>query len=109
MKTKDQIHNNSEEDSHDKSSRKVTQGLGKRILDNKTPIVQLAYWASWIRKAIQLTEQASWIGKVVQLAERASLTDHAVQLAERASLTDHAVQLACSASWIDQPAFFPSS
>ncbi|KAF2607244.1 hypothetical protein F2Q68_00044028 [Brassica cretica] len=58
--------------------------------------VQLAEWASWIRKAIQLAEQASWIGKVVQLAERVSLTDHAVQLA-------------CSASWIDQPTFFPSS
>ncbi|KAF3580446.1 hypothetical protein DY000_02031619 [Brassica cretica] len=45
---------NSEKDSHDKSSRKVTQGLGQRIPDSKTHIVQLVERASWIEQAVQL-------------------------------------------------------
>ncbi|KAF3513661.1 hypothetical protein F2Q69_00006564 [Brassica cretica] len=50
-----------EKDSHDKSPRKVTQGLGQRILDSKTPLVQLAEGASWTGFTDQLAHSASWI------------------------------------------------
>ncbi|KAF2619488.1 hypothetical protein F2Q68_00039517 [Brassica cretica] len=48
-------------DSHDQSSRKVTQGLGQRILDSKTPIVQLAEGASWTGCTDQLARSGIWI------------------------------------------------
>ncbi|KAF2582367.1 hypothetical protein F2Q68_00004861 [Brassica cretica] len=55
------IRNNSKKDSHDKSPRKVTQGLGQRILDSETPLVQLAEGASWTGFTDQLAHSVSWI------------------------------------------------
>ncbi|KAF2583278.1 hypothetical protein F2Q68_00004663 [Brassica cretica] len=93
MKTYNQVRNNSEKDSHDRSSTKVTQGLGQWITDSETSIANSpkgragpdAPTNSPVRRvaSVQLTERASWI--------------------------EQAVQLARSASWINQPAFVPSS
>ena len=84
-KTQYQIRNNFEEDSHDKSSRKVTQGLGQWIPNNETPIVQLAEGTSWTGCTDQLARSASWIS----LSRRTGELDRASQ----------AVQFARSGSW----------
>ena len=60
-KTKIEFRNNFEKDSHDKSSRKGTQGLGQRIPDRETPIFQLAEGTIWTGCTDQLAKQVSWI------------------------------------------------
>ncbi|KAF3570882.1 hypothetical protein F2Q69_00059127 [Brassica cretica] len=60
-RSQEQLRNNPEKDSHDQYSRKVTQGLGQRILDSKTPIVQLAEGASWTGCTDQLARSGIWI------------------------------------------------
>ncbi|KAF3556965.1 hypothetical protein F2Q69_00012425 [Brassica cretica] len=69
MKTYNQVRNNSEKDSHDRSSTKVTQGLGQWITDSETSIVQLAEGESRTGCTDQLARSASCISPTHRTGE----------------------------------------
>ena len=91
---------NSEKDSYDKPSRKVTQILGQTDPEHRNNEITIRLYHTTHRTGEldrthhptrPTTERASWTEHTIQFAERASWTEHTIQLAQRPSRFVHTI------------------